>query len=502
VTEQPKQGGVLVVPVTAQPPDLDGTLFYNARIHAPISMIYNRVVKTKWGAGVPPTETEVVGDLAQGWEQPEPLTFVFKLHPNVRWQNRAPVNGRPFVAEDVQQTFSRILNPSLNSQLAGKFKGEVSAVETPNPTTVVFKLTQPYAEFLYSLAFHYYTIVPHELFAGDGLKTNPVGTGAFMLERFDKGETVVLKRNPEYWKAPKPYLESVEMRLIPTVAGQAASFVAGQIHHISDVTAQDLTQLTNQVKDAGVTKYATWTTRRLQLTPTRPPLNDPRVRLAIQKLIDQQQFTNVLWGSARWSGVMPVNMEPFALPEQEVREALKPDVAEAKKLLDGAGYDYNQTLELAWNQGYGTSYESMATIVQQQLMRGNVKTRITSYAQAEFLARWNPPWDKNQLAVGPLNFNGTPDGLFTAYHPAGEFYFQDVRDPRLIEMVERQRRIVNQNERVKYVQDIQRYMQTQNVIDVSMGLPEFGSITRPNVRDFHFRLTNTAFPYMEDAWFA
>lgn len=501
---EPKHGGNFVMSDTDSPPHFDGTVAYNGRIHTALSFTRNRLLRGKFGpdVGSTPGPNEIEVDLAESWEQSDDLSVTLKLRDNVNWQNVAPIDGRKFVAEDVRLYFDHILDPANNSQLAGQFAA-LESVETPDDTTVVFTLKTPDAEFIPNLAFHYQTIAPPELF-GEAGKTNPAGTGPFIFETIEQGERVTFKRNPDYFRGPLPYFDSVEYRTISNLASQFSAFAAGQLTAVHEVSLADLPGITRQVEGIQVTPAQDHTTHRLQVTPYHPPLDDARVRLAVQKLINQQQFIDVVWGGAEgatWSAVMPVNIQPYALPEDEARELLALDIAEAKSLLDAAGYDYDQTIELAWNRGYGDIWERLATVAQQQLLEGGVKTNIVSFEAAEFLQRWTEaPWDKNRLAVGPCNYYGTPDGLRSAYHPEGAFYFQDVNDPHLVEMALQQRRILDVDERVEYVREIQRYLHTENVIDIPMALPIYNAITQPAIRDYQFRMADSVYNYVEEAW--
>lgn len=492
----PALGGTLRLPVLAEPPHLDPSLSYNATIHRTSALIYNRLVRWNWGPGVNPASTDVVGDLAASWETPNDTTYVFKLNPGIKFQAKAPVNGRALTGDDIKATFERILDPANKSQLAGRFAGEVDSIEVPSPDLVRFNLKQPYAEFMNALAFHFHWILPTELFSGDQLQTNPVGTGPFEFESYQKGDRVSFKRNPTYWKTGKPYLDKVEEALITDAGARTARFAAGQLDYL-EVDSETLAAVKRQVDDAQSTEYASWVSRRLQITPNKAPLNDPRFRLAIRHLINQQQLIDVVWRGGKVAANLPWQWGGFGLPEAECNTLLKPNIAEAKKLISASGYD-GRAIELSWNQGYGVAYESAAQIVQQQLKLGGIETRIVSYPQAEFLARWRPPWDKNELLVGPLTGN-SPDLLYTAYHPKGEYYFQEVTDQKLIDMVVQQRRILNVQERERYVHDIQRYLLNENVIDVPLGLPSSYVVTSPRVQNFGFHQT-FGWPFAEEAW--
>ena len=500
----PKSGGIIHVPTNTEPPNLDGTTQYTVSIHSNMAQVYNRVVRWNWGPGILPTSTEIAPELGASWEQPDDTTIVFHLQPNVRFQNVAPVNGRAFSSADIKATFGRILDPALHSQLAGKWTGYLESVDTPDPSTATFKLSKPYAEFFNALAFHYSWIVPEELAAGDALKTQMIGTGPFMLNEYKKGDRITFKKNPDYWEPGKPYVDGLERILITDPGAMISSFSAGQLD-LTDPNAgaldpDTIASLKSKVSGSRSEEDYPWATRRLQVTATKPPLNDPRVRLAILKLIDQKQIIDVAYQNGAFVGPLPWMFGDFGLPEAEAKKLMTVSVSEAKKLLDAAAYDYDQTLEISITPQYGAQYKSTAELVQQQLQKAGIKTKIESYQYAEYLARWKPPFDKNQLAVAPLTGN-SPDLMFTAYNPKGDYYFAPVTDEKLIAMTEKQRTLIKPEERAAFTQDIQRYLLQENVVDIPLGLPRTDGIVGPSLQEFYY--TNTfGLPSLRDAWLA
>ena len=86
-------------------------------------------------------QTNLQGDLADSWEIPDPRTYVFHLHPGVRFHD-----GRPLTSADVKSTFEFILNPANRSPKRGAFR-LVNSIDTPDSLTVIFHLKEPYASF-------------------------------------------------------------------------------------------------------------------------------------------------------------------------------------------------------------------------------------------------------------------------------------------------------------------------------------------------------------------
>jgi peptide/nickel transport system substrate-binding protein len=501
-TPAPQRGGIIHVPTPQEPPDFDGTTQYTVPIHNNMAQAYNRLLRWNWGPGVEASSTEIKSELASSWEQSDPTTVVLHLVNNAKFHDIAPVSGRTLTSEDVQATFSRIMSPDLHSQLAGKFNGYLDHIETPDPQTAVIKLSKPYAELFNALAFHYTWIIPKELSTGSALKTQMIGTGPFVLDNWKKGERISFKRNPAYWEEGKPAVDGIDRILMSDAGAIVSAFAAGQLDFIdpqaTNLDPETIQSLKSKVPGSTTQEDYPWATRRLQITPTRPPLDDPRVRLAILKLVDQQQIIDVVYQKGAFVGSLPWMFGPFGLPEADAKSLLKVDVAGAKQLLSAAAFDFNQELEIAVTPQYGPQYNSTAQLIQQQLQKAGIKTKINTYQYAEYLARWKPPFDKNQLAVAPLTGN-SPDLLYTAYNPKGDYYFQLVADQKLINMTEQQRTILDTNQRAQFTKDVQKYLLTENVIDVPLGLPLGTVIKRPNLQSFYYTNTFGA-PSVRDAW--
>jgi peptide/nickel transport system substrate-binding protein len=96
----PKRGGILRIRGW-DPPHFDSHLTINNYTNYLSSFVYGRLVRHKTGADVPPGTFPIEPDLAERWEAPDDTTVIFYLRKGVKWHNKPPVNGREFVAEDV-----------------------------------------------------------------------------------------------------------------------------------------------------------------------------------------------------------------------------------------------------------------------------------------------------------------------------------------------------------------------------------------------------------------
>ena len=183
--------------------------------------------------------------LAESWDTPDPLTIIFNIRKGIRWQNKAPMNGRELTADDVVFNFQRMLGlgdfaeagPSpWTSQL---FPAE--SVTATDRYTVVIKLAEPSS-----------TALGRSLGQGSILYMNPpevikehgdvkdwrnlVGTGPYMLTDWTDGSSTTLQKNPDYWKDDEkypgnrlPYFDEIQRLYIAEEATRLAGLRSGQI---------------------------------------------------------------------------------------------------------------------------------------------------------------------------------------------------------------------------------------------------------------------------------
>ncbi len=131
-------------------------------------------------------------------EQPDGLTYTFKLKPNIKWQNANPVNGRALTAEDVVYAFDRLRTPDPKFTNAFIF-GVVDKISAPDATTVTITLKSKFAPFLDNVAHQNALIVPREIIEAEGdARKTAVGSGPFILKTAQTGSKYTLVRNPDY----------------------------------------------------------------------------------------------------------------------------------------------------------------------------------------------------------------------------------------------------------------------------------------------------------------
>jgi ABC-type dipeptide transport system, periplasmic component len=229
---------------------------------------------------------EVVPDLAESWENPDPTTFIFKLRPDLTFSD-----GSPLTADDVVYTYSTIIDPDFNAPQRALYT-PIASVEAVDPQTVKFTLSAPYAPLLTYMDIG---IVPKALVeGGHDLALNPVGAGPMKLVSWNRGSEIVLEANDGYWQGA-PQIENVTIRIIGDNSARAQAFEAGDLDVIqSPLSPQDIERLANDDR-FGNAIMAGLGVNYINFNTRDPLLTDPKMRQAFSMLIDQETIVNDIY---------------------------------------------------------------------------------------------------------------------------------------------------------------------------------------------------------------
>ncbi|HWL13059.1 MAG TPA: ABC transporter substrate-binding protein, partial [Ureibacillus sp.] len=453
---EPKSGGTYTILSAADPDMLDPHKQSSIYTHMMAGLVYNKLVSYETGPDAEFTDYNVVPDLAERWEISEDgKVYTFYLR-EAYWHDKEPVNGRQVTAEDVVATMERIINlPGHQAALLS----EVDSIVAQDAQTVVFTLKQPFAPFLNFMANHFMWILPKEAVDGKfDLATDAIGTGPFVLEKWEDNVQATYKKNQKYYEEGKPYLDEVIYKVVPDQASRIAAFRTGQAEAIGSLSPEELSQLLKTNPDTTVFDALFPTQEQLYMNMKKEPFTDIRVRKAISMAVDRQSMVDAIYGGGEVSGPVNPSLGDWALPLEE-REALQPyNPEEAKKLLKEAGYPKGFDTKMIVTNGYGEQLVRVAQWVAEDLRNIgiNVEIEVVEYA-TYFSERWpNVDYD---IGVGyQTYFQESDEWLRTQLHTNGSRNWYNISDPELDKMLDEQRMILDEEERKEYVHDIQRYV--------------------------------------------
>lgn len=497
-SETPKSGGEVVLRWSdLQRLDFQRTISTPAQYSS--SLVFSRLLA--YDPYTSPNSYELVSDLAESWEQVGD-EVIFKLRKDVNWQDLDPVNGRPLTSEDIKYSLERVSTNEPDYVHAYKVD-PVDSVSTPDPHTVVMKLKFPSAGLLADLASGQgMGIVPRELVEADGdLDTRWVGTGPFMLDRWEKGSRIRFVKNPNYFRTGQPYLDSVEVQFIADESTALANFISKKLHYFSGLKKEDI----SRVESSTGAKVQSFTNlggnhKMYNVGPDAPPeLRDVRVRQAIDLAIDRGLILDVvLGGDGVWAGpFLPVGFGDWTLDEEEIKKLYAPDIQKAKALLEQAGVS-NLTLEAQYSNT-DTTAAGEFPLMKQSLAAAGINLELKPLERTIYLDNQV----KGAFGFQGISMGGYPDPdnfLYPVFHSEGSKNYGHAADSKLDALIDEQRRMLDVDERRAFIHDMQRDWQEYLYRTYTVN-PNVHSAWLPEVRGT-FNTKGWDWKGMEGVWLA
>jgi peptide/nickel transport system substrate-binding protein len=465
----PKRGGILRVR-GFDPPNFDPHLTIAGFTQSTVSFVYSKLVRHKVGSDVPPGRFILEPDLAERWEEQNDTTYIFHLRRGVTWHNRPPVNGRELVAEDVKFTYDRFLTEPGNANRY--LLDAVERVEVVDRYTVKFLLKEPYVWFLSVLAYpqSMWIVAPEVVQHFGDLKKaeTAIGTGPFILERYEPNVKTIFRRNPAYFRAGQPYVDSVEWLVIPDESTGLAMYRTGQLDCGPGINwairQHDLEALKKSHPHLRYQDYLSQTSGVLNLRNDMAPFSDVRVRRAISHAIDRQAIIEAVWGRGAPTSAVTRGLVEWSLPIDELGAGAKYyqyDPEEARRLLAEAGYPKGFKTQLTVTSGLSRDLVDDTQLIQRYLKDVGIEAELKIQEYGAYIAT-TAQGKFEGLARTPTGVTWEPDGrLYRAYASDSSRNTGHVDDATLTAMLKTQRRTKDLEARKQLIFDIQRYVAEQ-----------------------------------------
>jgi peptide/nickel transport system substrate-binding protein len=268
------------------------------------------------------------GDLAESWETPDPLTYVFRLKKDLKFHD-----GRALTSRDVKATIDYMMDPANRSPKRGSFS-MIASIEAPDAETVIFHLKEPYASFLWNLERSTVGIVPTG--SGREFAQKPVGTGPFRFVSQAQDDAVVLRRSLQQLADSRQREDLVTFRVVPDAIVRALELRKGSADVEMSSLSPDMVPVLAKQEKLQVTEEPGTNFAYLGVNLEDATLAKKEVRQALAYATDRESLVNyLLRGQARLaSGILPPNHWAY---DGDVRK-YGYDPAEAERLLDAAGF--------------------------------------------------------------------------------------------------------------------------------------------------------------------
>ncbi|MCU1690630.1 MAG: ABC-type dipeptide transport system, periplasmic component, partial [Jatrophihabitantaceae bacterium] len=462
-----EDGGILTVNDASDSPTLDPHKSATAYTHGQVSgIVYSKLLEFDVGRDIPFGSMDVHGDLAEKWSHSEDgLTWTFNLRKGVKWQNVAPVNGRAFSSADVVCTVNRIQTlPGVQKNLMDV----VASMDTPDVNTIIFKLNTPYGAFDETMASFYMEILPCEGTSGQfDLAQTAIGTGPFILQKWDRKVQKTYIKNPDYFIAGKPHLDGVNLIIQADPAAAIAAFRTNQLDVTGSVNSTLLPTVTSTNPTAVVESQLALTMNQITFNQAKKPFDDIRVRQAISMAWDRQGMGQTFYpyGTAL-AGAYPSTL--FGSMSSEDALKLKPyDPTAAKKLLADAGYPNGFDVSLLTTDGYGPNFVNQAQWVQQDLKDVGINATLRILDYATYFSTFAAKDYEMSFGLG-TGFLTSDEWLEALYKSDGPRNWFNTNDPKVDPMIEAQRSEIDVDAREKKLHDLSTYL-VENVLNPIMG---------------------------------
>ena len=495
--ELPRSGGFLNQRLQTDPPSLDLHQVTTYTGVWPTAPCFNQLVQfdpDKPGD----TPQDIMPDLAEKWEQPDPTTVVFTLRKGVKFHD-----GSDFTGEDVKVQLDWIRKPPEGKTSPRKAALDtIQNISTPEPGTVRITLTRPTPSLLMNLASHYFAIGQARDIAANGeVGPNLIGTGPFKLKTYQRSNLLELAKNQNYHVSDRPYLDGLRFFILPDYTTALTNFAAAQYHLFFDLgfKPSDQEQLKSETGDRAEMSLVPSTLRDpLFMNARRKPYSDPRVRQAISLVLDRDAAIKVLKeGAARRGGYMaPTGV--WAISENELRTYDgydKPNIEKAKQLLAAAGV---QT-PLEASATSRTDFKDYAEFVKDGLAKIgiNLKLNLTDTAAAQ------PVLQRGDFDIGPwliaINVDD-PDATFAEISTSKAVRnWSAVTDPQIDALFEKQSQTLDFNERKTIVQDLEKQALSQYQVAV-MFFEDLAFARFKSVQNLVFHSSLYTNRRMESVW--
>ncbi|MGD9740994.1 MAG: ABC transporter substrate-binding protein [Dongiaceae bacterium] len=392
--ESPQDGGTLKIAMAGSSANetIDPHKAVSSTDASRITSLFNRLVGTQ-------PDLQLVGELAESWESDAAAQeWTFHLRPGIVFHD-----GRPLRAADVIYSLRRLVDPATASPAKALFdQVDLEGTRADGDRIVRVKLARPNADLAALFADYHAMVVPE----GFTDFSNPVGTGPFMLERFEPGVVSLFVRNPNYWEAGLPHLEAVETTGINDPVARTNALLAGEADLIEKLDPTAIERIKSN-PDLQIISSPSGFHIVFAMQTDKPPFDNPNVRMALKLLLDRQRFLDTVYKGYGQLG----NDQPVSPAHQwYCRDLGIPsyDPERAKALLAEAGLA-NPTFDLHASTVLAGMMDG-AIVFQEMAAKAGVTINIIREPTDGY---WSAVWLKKPFFMGGWTMRPVADMILT-----------------------------------------------------------------------------------------
>jgi dipeptide transport system substrate-binding protein len=393
--------GTLIYCSEASPEGFDNAQYtggttFDASGHA----IFNRLVGFKKGS------TDIEPSLAESWTvSADGLTYTFKLRKGVKFHTTDYFTpSRDFSADDVVFTMNRLVDKDhpFNKAYPAQFpyasdvglQANVASVTKTDPLTAVITLRKPDPDLLIKIAMPFASIQSQEyadklVAAGQASMINqqPIGTGPFVLRRYQKDAQIRYVKHKDYWNAKDVLVDNLIFAITTDASVRFQKMKAGECHIMSYPKPQDIAAMKADPA-LKVDSAPGFNIGYLSYNMEKPLLAKPEVRQALDMAINRKAIIEAVYQGQGQEAANPFPASLWSYNPSLKNAPFNPE--KAKELLKKAGVAEGTEITL-WampvQRPYNPNAKLMAEMIQADWAKVGIKGKITQYEWGEYLKR-------------------------------------------------------------------------------------------------------------------
>lgn len=417
-SSSPKKGGRFIIGLNdfAITDTLDPTLNYTRmQVHLNYQ-IRNTLIESGPGGKLYP-------ELAESWEAtPDAKTWTFLLRKGIEFHN-----GKPLTADDVVYSYQIHSRPESKSS-AKALISSIKEIKAEDKHTVVFELNDGNVDFPFVTTLYSMIIIP----AGTTDFGNGIGTGPYILKKFEPGVNSLVTKNPNYFREDKGHFDEVEIKAISDVTARTTALVTGEIHAMSNADLKTI-NLLEKNKNLKVLRTHGKMHYLFPMRTDTAPFNNQDVRMALKYAIDREQIVKtILHGNGTVGNDHPLNQAYDSYVPGLPQIQYDPD--KAKFHLKKAGFENHKFTIHAADTTFTGAVDS-ALIYQENAKKAGINIEVVREPSDGF---WNNVWMKKPWFSSRWSGRPTANLMLSEGYASdaswNETYFKNEKFDKLLKM--------------------------------------------------------------------
>jgi peptide/nickel transport system substrate-binding protein len=421
----PDQGGEYTEGIVGEPRYVNPILSQSNEVDAILcNTIFSSLLKYN-------SKTELVNDLATGYEISEDKKkYTLKIKDDVQWHD-----GEKLTAQDIYFTIKLIQDPNFKSSLRGDWQDV--KIEAPDNSTIIFKLSEPYAPFLNKLTFgvlprHIFEEIPADDFLLSDFNLKPVGSGPFVYSSFKQDEenniiSYQLIANENYYDK-KPFLEKINFNFYQEEDLVIDAYSKKSINGFGVLSYEKIKDYEIR-KDTEINSLRTPRYFAVFFNQAKSiPLASENVREALNYATNKEEMIQKVFHGYATEVNSPIlgSFGEFSNSEEVQKTDYNPE--KAKKILDEEGWESqddgtrkkdDEVLEISLITTQWPALSETANLIKEQWGRIGVRVNVTELSIADIQQNFIKPREYQAILFGQEYFGNDPDP-YNFWHSSGK----------------------------------------------------------------------------------